>query len=150
METIHIEILNIAVDKVKTYQQMTVTYKTPEGKLDSKKIMDFVKPTNVWDALVKANPGDTFTVEREKNAKGYWDWKEIHRQDGTVAAGAPVAGHSYEDKRQKFIIRQSCLAQAVALSRKPTEPDEINYLEEVGEILSLAEEFEKWVLRETV
>ena len=142
MNTLHIEVLDIVVEKVKTYQQMTVTYKTQEGKLESKKIMDFVKPLEVWDALRNASKGDTFTVEREKNAKGYWDWKEIHRQDGPVAGVAPVAGHSYEDKRQKYIIRQSCLAQAVAFCGHADE-------QHVPEVLDTAAEFEQWVLRET-
>jgi hypothetical protein len=140
MSQINVEVIDVVIEKVKTYQKMVVTYRSGD-KLEAKNLMDFAAPKPVWDAFAHSLKGDFFSVERVKNDKGYWDWVEVHRQDGAApAAPAGAKVNNFEDKRQKYIIRQSSLAQAVAMRA----------YEDGGttDVLELAEKFEQWVLRE--
>lgn len=73
--------------------------------------------------LKLSKKGDTFAIVREKNDKGYWDWKDISTQ--TAPVGKPVAQGSStytkptyetpEERMQKqiYIIRQSSLDKAL-------------------------------------
>jgi hypothetical protein len=122
---------------------MNITYKdTVSGKLEGRNLMDFGVSPETWEALKNAQVGDHFTVEREKDKAGkYWNWVAVYRQDGAAAAASPRPAAVFEDKRQRYIIRQSSLGHAV----------ELGIFHKMGSdaVMELAGQFEQWVLRET-
>ena len=126
MSTINIEVVDVTIEDVPkpkggTYEKATVVYKGYEGKLESKALMGFATPKEVWETVVKAKKGDTFSVEREKDPSGkYWNWVAINRQDMPVKTNAVPSKPTYETpderaQRQVYIIRQSSIASAVAM-----------------------------------
>jgi len=80
--------------------------------------------------LADNSVGKTFDVESVKNAAGYWDWTNLSVASGapanTSASNAPSVGRATSNstyataeeraKVQVYIVKQSCLAQAVALA----------------------------------
>ena len=146
-----IQIIDVTIDDVasgkSTYKVMTVAFKNlAANKVDAKKIMSFAADKGVWEILSKATKGDTFSVDEEKDAKGFWQWTAIHRQDGTPrpAATPTPTKPSYETpeeraNRQVLIVRQSSLASAVELCKdhgKQPNPDEV---------IKVAKQFEAYV-----
>ncbi|MPM94434.1 hypothetical protein SDC9_141580 [bioreactor metagenome] len=137
----------------KTYQILEVTFKnlTMGGKAESKQLFDFVVDKSMWKTLVESKPGDTFTIEREKDKREgkYWDWVGIARQDNPPADSpapafivnktAPRSNYETPEERaikQRYIIRQSCLNVAVQIT--PGSPPEA--------VVKMAKEFEDYVL----
>jgi hypothetical protein len=127
MSAINIEVIDVTVEEVPrpsgkgSYEKATVTFKNTEGKVDAKTLLDFASK-NVWPVITTAKKGDTFSVEREKDAKGYWVWTEIAKQDMPVAptTNKTPTKPTYETpderaQRQVYIIRQSSLTNAIAL-----------------------------------
>ncbi len=141
----------------KPYNFINLTYKqydnfTKKVEVKSRKVMPFGDGgQGVIDALTGAEKGSKFQIEAVKNGE-YWDWTAANIQDkGTEMASAPaskpataVAGRSnYETpeeraRRQVLIVRQSCIAQAVAAFSN------VN----LDEILETAGKMEAWVNRE--
>jgi hypothetical protein len=126
VSSINIEVVDVTIEDVPkpkggTYEKATVVYKGYEGKLESKALMGFATPKEVWEVVVKAKKGDTFTIEREKDPSGkYWNWVAINRQDMPVKTTAVPSKPTYETpderaQRQVYIIRQSSIASAVAM-----------------------------------
>lgn len=158
MSTIHIEVIDVVVEKVGNYKKMTVTHRHAVGgnlKVDAKAVMDFATPPEVWDTLKDAKKGDQFLILREKDKKEgkYWNWVGIERDDGTgvgaeatdsPAPSAPVRKNfaAADAEKQRLIVRQNALTNSV----KFHEGDGNGSVEEV---LLTAEEFAKWVLEET-
>lgn len=139
----------------KKYKQATVTFKDQSGKVDSKKINDMFHK-DVFEALVNANKGDTFSIEQEKNDAGYWNWIGISRQDALVGQQTPPAKTfqapskpTYETpeeraQRQVLIVRQSSLASAVDLLKDHgKQPD-------VDQVIKVARAFEAYVFGNTI
>ena len=109
-----------------------------DGKVEGKKIMDFVSK-EVFNALRDSvKPGDVLTVSMEKDAKDYWQWTGINSAgaagtavvEGANAASPAsgsarpgtgrVTGSNYEtpDERaakQRYIVRQSSFTSALDL-----------------------------------
>lgn len=144
-----------------SYQQLEVAFKNLDsGKLESKKLMSFVKPDNAYKALNDAKVGDTFTITSiKKEGDQYWTWTEATAHapgspatastgaSNTSAATTP-ARSNYETpeeraKKQVFIIKQSCLAQAIASMSvgAKTPPSRTTILEE-------AQAYVDWVMGE--
>lgn len=118
----------------KPYDFLEVTYKnlTFEGKTESKKVMPF-GAKEVFDALKKSKSGETYTLLREKDNAGYWQWIGIVEGDTNIetenttktdgyAAAAPSkavpAKSTFETpeeraKKQVYIIRQSSISAAI-------------------------------------
>jgi len=139
MSTINIEVIDSTIQTVPkkngkgTYDKAIVTFKDLTfGKVDSKQIMDWVEP-EVFKTMAKAGKGQTYSIDREKDANGYWVWKTVARQDGEVSDSPtkgqePVSAKAYstqttrstyetpEERAQKqiYIVRQSSLANAIA------------------------------------
>lgn len=145
---------NVEAVPGKKYKRMSITYKNFEnGKVEAKALMDFATDKTVWKTLAFAKPGDTFTIEREKNEKGYWDWKGVHRQDSpppaqvenqTMPKEVPSNGvppvNNWVDRdatKQQMIIRQSCLASASRLA----DQQKLS----VAEVMEVAQTFVDWV-----
>lgn len=138
-----------------SYDKMTVTFKNlANNKVEVKNLMSFGTPKEVWERLVSAQKNDAFSITTEKDAKGYWQWKELARDDGEVPAAVetPKKMGTWDEKnkldkerfdfdkqKQHLIIRQSCLASAVELVKDHgKQPD-------VQAVLEVAKQFETWV-----
>lgn len=156
MSSINIEVVDVTVENVPkpkggTYEKATVVYKGYEGKLESKALMGFATPKEVWDVIVNSKKGDTFSVDREKDAQGkYWNWVAIARQEAVVnptsgPVKAPVKP-TYETpeeraRRQVLIVRQSSLTNSISLLGQGSDVDDV---------LATAEKFVKFVMQEGV
>lgn len=140
-----------------SYQQLELAYKNlGSGKLESKKIMSFVKPESVFKTLNESKMGDVFTITSEKNEKtGYWDWKDAKQSapgEGLSTKSVtvtPSAKSTYETpeeraKKQVFIVKQSSLSAAInLLSIGAKVPPSMDL------IIQEAQKFTDWVLGET-
>jgi hypothetical protein len=139
-----IEIVDIAkTDKEdkfgKPTRTLAVTF-TSEGVTRTQNIVPFANP-KVWRVLDDANIGDKFDVAITKNGK-YDNWSAIGPV-GSFKQAVPttkVIGSNYETAeeraiKQRYIVRQSSLANAIALSPKAT----------VGDIITIAKQFEEYV-----
>jgi hypothetical protein len=139
--TVQIKIMDVEVGKATTktqkpYEFLEVSYKNQsfQDKPEVKKVMPFGSK-EVYDALKGAVKGDVFTVTREKNDNGFWDWISIQqgvttdmsaREPQKAVATAPVKStwETPEERatKQLYIIRQFCLAQAVNTLTVPVKP----------------------------
>ena len=161
-----IEIINVqAATKPtktgKTYVQLDIAYKnlTREGKIEGKKIMPFQNP-DVHANLQKATMGQVFEVTTVKEGE-YWQWSNVQEvakgsnmepqtsaaSSGYASKGTPSPKSTYETPeeraaRQRLIVRQSCLSNAVEtlkVDKKGVDPTEA---------LKLAERYVGWVFGE--
>lgn len=145
-----IEILSVSVNTVPTakgsYQVAEVAYKDiKDGKVNGKKIMSFAAK-EAFKVLSAAKQGEKYDVGLEKDDKGYWQWTTMAPAGSAPAASTGNASprSTYETpeertKKQDFIIRQSSLANAIALLK--TE----KAIPKPEEVLELAEQFVKFV-----
>jgi len=113
----------------KTYQLADVAFKGDDGKVSGKKVMSFGATEKAFKVLADNSVGKTFDVESVKNGAGYWDWTNLSVASapaaGATSSNAPSVGRSTSNstyataeeraKTQVYIVKQSCLAQAVAL-----------------------------------
>jgi hypothetical protein len=137
----------------KKNKALTVTFKGEDGKIDAKKLFDWATPPTVWEAINHAPKGTLLNIEKEKNEKGYWEWKEVHRQDSVKTEGsakmAPAPTRpTYETpeeraQKQVMIVRQSSLSTAVAYwAQNPAKAHVTN----PQDVIAVAKEFEKYVM----
>lgn len=136
---IQIQFISANVEDKGRYKQAEIAYKdVAKNQVTSKKIMSFNNP-NVYKTLVDAKNGELYTIEMQKNDKGYWDWTAVTtgqtKEAGTTATGAKTFASpksSYETpeeraQRQVYIVRQSSLASAtellVATKKNATKED---------------------------
>lgn len=150
-----------APGKKQGYEMLTVTYRDERG-VKEKKLMSFASPA-VFKVLSTAQPNDVYDVTSVKNeASGYYDWTAANKSDGSVAsaptsqAGSNKAAttsapgrsnfETPEERalRQRLIVRQSSLAQAIEFSTAGHAVDDLN--EE--QVLDLAERFHDWVYKQ--
>ena len=131
----------------KPYKMATLAYRDDEGKVQEKKIMSFVNP-EVFKVVEALHRGDIIYVEATKNDQGYWQWDSV-----TIDSGSPIAAstdkpradnakaswQSEQAERQKHIARSVALNAAVEASTR---------IEEINEVLEIAEKFEAWLNRE--
>lgn len=135
-----------------SYNKGVVTYKNlATNKVEAKTILDFSNK-EVWETLEKAQKGDTFSVDQQKNDKGFWQWVGIHRQDAAVvgqqtdAAPKPAPARSNWEtpeeraNRQIYIIRQSSLATAVEFLKDKGKTTTVE------QVLDTAKRFEEYVV----
>lgn len=155
-----IKIKNVDVETVSggknSYEVAEVFYDTDKYKNQAFKVMSFVNPS-VFATIKKAQKGDTFNVEVTKNAKGYNQWNSITPADGpsddagsgtlpSRPAAQSTVNRSFETAeeradRQRLIVRQSSLAQAIQFTMSGHKKDDVNE----DEVLALAERFTDWV-----
>lgn len=136
-----------------SYNKMVISY-SYQGQSKTQQIMSFANPS-VYAAVQGFKDGDLLDVEITKNDAGYNTWASVKLSEGGggVVQGAslkaaPAARSTYETpeeraKKQVYIIKQSCLAQAAAYSalRKDGYPD-------IAEHLEIAQQFVDWVLED--
>jgi len=149
-----LKFLSYSEEKVPTakgsYQKMTVVYKTDRDETKTKTVMSFSNPA-VYDAIKKLNAGDSVEVAYVEGDK-FYNWASVKAVTGSspvvdqkMASNTPARNSTYETpeeraKKQVYIIKQSCLAQAVASYGSPTGP------EDIPKILARADQMVEWVL----
>lgn len=138
--------------KGKDYKLLEITYKNMSfgGKVETKKHNQY-GDKNVFDTLKSAGAGDIFTITREKDASGYWQWVGITEGEDAAPAAkeAPAKAtaspkSTYETpeeraKKQVYIVRQSSITNAI----ETLKTDKKNPTKE--EVLALAKEYEAYV-----
>ena len=137
MSNMTIKVVSVEVDTAtskagKPYEFVEVTYKnlTFEGKVEAKKHNQY-GDKEVFRVLKNAKNGDVYTVTREKDDNGYWQWVGITAGEsagtstgsaGTKATpasgGNPAPKSTYETaeeraKKQVYIVRQSSINAAI-------------------------------------
>lgn len=152
MSVINVVNVDVQTPAGKRYQVAEVIYKQ-NGETKTKKIMSFVNPA-VFAVVKDAKSGDVYTITQEKDDKGYFQWTSI--TSGAEAAASPVSaparspaapstGRDFETKderaeRQKLIVRQSSLSNAIATlapgAKTALDPNAV---------LDLAEKYVAWV-----
>ena len=145
-----ITILNVSQPQtVKTYFTIEVNYKNEKGDVQGKKLMSFSAP-DVYNALKGAQAGEQYDVT-SKQENGYWNWVGAKKVEGgakpTVSGGSQPARSNYEtseerEKRQRLIVRQSSLTNAVAIltvGAKAVKPEDVK---------ALADNLTDWVFEE--
>lgn len=136
----------------RSYQSLEVTYKGVDGKVGNKKLMSFTNPT-VFKAAQEWSKGTVVDVTTQKDDQGYWQWTGLGTGESQVAqspSAAPatrVTGSNYETKeeraeRQKLIVRQSSLSNAIAILTVGAK--EIKK----EQVLALASELNDWVFNQ--
>ena len=142
------------------YKFVEVTYKnmTFEGKVESKKHNQYGNK-EVFNALADATAGESYTIVREKDDKGYWQWigiakgdVEIEEAQGgkqpmkaqTTNNATPAPKSTYETaeeraKKQVYIVRQSSISAAIDLLKTDKK------IPTVGEVIEVAKQFEAYV-----
>lgn len=169
MASLRIQVIGTAEEYVskgdKGYNKLTVTYKnlaTTPPKVEVKNLMDFANK-EVY-AKLKDVPKDTVLQVTSEKINNFWNWTEVHRDDGPVpaavetprtSAGTPAKTNTYEvnnqiqqerlafdREKQPLIIRQSSLSTAVDFLKgtKATPED----------VIALAAKFEQWVNGESL
>ena len=162
ISVINVDIGNATTKTGKDYKFLDLTYKNLsfQGKVESKKIMPFGSK-EVMATLETAQKGDVFTLMREKDKDGYWQWISIVQGDvqletapASSGSAAPAARttstasvspkSTYETaeeraKKQVYIIRQSSISAAVALLKNDKK------VASVEEVVHTAKLFEAYV-----
>jgi hypothetical protein len=150
-----------------TYKGWELVYKTLEGEVRTiaKPVQGLRFNAALKSALGSLSAGDEFTLTQEKNAQGFNDVKSIEkgfvhgisepaptgtssnsgstRNTGTTSNS--YAARDFETKveraeRQRLIVRQSSLAQAIAVKSVGAKG-----AIQVEDVLGLAELFADWV-----
>jgi hypothetical protein len=145
----------------KPYTYLELAYKGNDGKVNGKKVMPFGESRVVFESLSQAQPGEAYDVTMVKNeGTGYWDWTNAKKADGTATntvtssvaitsaerqPAGKVTGSNYETpeeraKKQVYIIKQSSISSAIALSAQK------KVASTVEEILGVAKQFEAYVV----
>ena len=151
-----IRVNSVDVEVVKNakggYKVALVKY-VREGKDEEKKVMSFTNPGVFATLTGLSNFPIELDVKAEKNAKGYWEWVAASTEVGGAKGPAPAAPSRVSNfetpqeraARQVMIVRQSSLANAVALAAanggKKNTPEEI---------IDIAKHFEGFVMGERI
>lgn len=152
--------LNATITKAQggTYKGAEIVFKDANGKVQTKNIHEngLKYAPAVKNGLESLEPGDNFTVEMEKK-DDFWTWISIkkgieqeEKQNTTLQQSTTTKSTSWETAeeraaRQKFIVRQSSLTNAVAFlvlqgRTHATEED----------VLETATTFYNWVFEKEV
>lgn len=153
-----VKIVNVDVENVvkgkSRYSKATVTY-LYNGEARTQSVMSFTNP-QVFKT-VQESVGQEVEVTVEKNDAGYNQWTAIGSPGNSTSSSAPVVapasssappargGYSGETpaeraSRQVYIVKQSSLANAIALSeanKAKSSPEEV---------IAVAQQFTDWVL----
>jgi len=157
--------ISLETDAVKqsggSYKAWELVYKNQQGKVFTiAKPVQGLKFGPLKGQLAELNVGDQFTLTQEKNAQGFNDVKSVTKgwdefasvpSDAKEVPAKPATSNSYQARdfetkeeraaRQKSIVRQSSLSNAIAVASvgaKTLDPNTV---------LELAGQFEQWVNR---
>lgn len=157
IKIVAVEVGNAVTKTNKDYKFLEVTYKNVsfDNKVELKKILPFGSK-EVFATLESAKPGTVFTILREKDKDGYWQWIGIAvgetKLETTMAADNPKPAQAatatpkstFETaeeraKRQMLIVRQSSLTSAIAFLNHNNK----NYV--LNDVINLADTFYNYV-----
>lgn len=133
IQIVDVEVTDKTTAAGKPYKAISVAYKGPQGKLESKQIFPFGNAAPAHKALLNAVKGDAFTINSIKNEKGYNDWTDAVPttnqpvQDAPMLKGVPTSPgaerqNTWNDPRetaaerankQVYIVRQSSITAAL-------------------------------------
>ncbi len=117
------------------YSTANIAYVNERGENKSWKLISFANP-KVYDILKAAQAGETYEIVTRKNDKDFTEWASAEKLAANAASPAPTgavkapAVSQYETRdernaRQRLIVRQSCLSNAVSIlstgSKSPPE-----------------------------
>lgn len=153
--------LNATITKASggTYKGAEIVFKDANGKVQTKNIHEngLKYAPAVKNGLESLEPGDNFTVEMEKK-DDFWTWISIkkgieqeEKQKTTTQQSTASKSTSWETAeeraaRQKLIVRQSSLTNAVAFLA--IQPGTISITE--GDVIETATTFYNWVFEQGV
>lgn len=136
----------------KSYNLLEVSYKNVsfDNKPEIKKHNQYGNK-EVFETLKNAVKGDVFTITREKDDAGYWQWVGITQGENATPApttapskATPAPKSTYETpeeraKKQVYIVRQSSVNAAIEFLNHNNK----NY--KLGDIIDTAKVFEGYV-----
>ena len=141
----------------KPYDFLEVTYKNLSfgDKVENKKVMPFGSK-EVFATLKGSTGGDVFTLQREKDNAGYWQWIGIAAGDVQIEQSGSTAGASaaksatpspkstFETpeeraKKQVYIVRQSSISAAIETLKTDKKAPTVQ------EVLAVAKQYEQYV-----
>ena len=153
-----------------TYTGTTLVHKDTKGKVETKawaqKSLDHRANAHIKIALGTLVPGTLFEAESTKNDAGFWNWitikivdsfsSEPEKQNAPTAQRSTWQGETpeeraerrsldkqkfeFEKEKQKLIIRQSCLSNAINFMNKREGIPTVN------DVLTASKQFEHYVL----
>jgi hypothetical protein len=154
MNVIFNEVSYLDQSKGKASWQVANIVYSENGSNKKTRIMSFGDGAAAFAAIRSLNPGDAIEVETKKNGD-FINWIGVKKVEGGTAPSKATVGASTarstgtwetpeeRAKKQVYIIKQSCLAQAAAYSglRQDGYPD-------LDEHLAIAQRFVDWVMEE--
>lgn len=161
--------VNIEKNGGGTYVGTKLAFKDAKGKIEEKawaqKSLNHPANSHVKAALQTLNPGCFFEAEAVKNDAGFWNWTQLKIIDSMGTAAQATTGtqqtgtrstfetpeeraerraldkekFAFEKEKQKLIIRQSSLSNAVSW---------LKGMDDVGseDVIDLAKQFEAFVI----
>lgn len=129
------------------YSTMNVSYVDERGANKSWKLISFANP-KVFDTFKGATPNTVFEITTRKNDKDFTEWASAElvgpattNNAPSPAGTKPASISNYETReernaRQRLIVRQSCLAQAIASLEEKSD---------TTVVLALADQYVAWV-----
>jgi hypothetical protein len=149
-----ITIKDVTVERItkgkSSYNVAEIIY-SQNGETKTWKLFDFSNPA-VFKTLQGAQKGESFEITTGKNDKDYTVWTNAVKSDGekndtsapSAKPDARKVTSTYETPeeravKQRLIVRQSSLAQAITISSQETTPVDVD------RVLALAERFSAWV-----
>lgn len=122
------------------YQKLEVTFRGNDNKVRPRILVDFTFPEVFSFFTDTAKKDDFLEVTSKKNEKGFWDWVAVEPSSEGAQSTKPRVYES--DSRQKSIVRQSSLSNAINTLRT----DKVSA--DPADVIKLAESYESWVNRE--
>lgn len=155
---VNVDVTNTpAKGKGRPWSTAEVTYKNERGEVKAWKVISFANP-QTFDVLKNAVNGEQYEITTGKNEKDFTVWTSAQKADGSVASNSSVVsakpagkvlGSTYETAeeraaRQRLIVRQSSLAQAIEFAK--LVPGVLDWQRD--DILELAGQFTAWVFEQ--
>jgi hypothetical protein len=152
MQVIFNEVSYLDQSKGKASWQVANIVYSENGSNKKTRLMSFGDGAAAFAAIRSLNPGDAIEVETKKNGD-FINWVGVKKVEGGTApvkqTGGYITGKSTgtwetpeeRAKKQVYIIKQSCLAQAVAVIGSKSDGD-------AGVYTGLAQQFVDWVMEE--
>ena len=156
---IKIKAVDLTQPAGKKFKNLEVIFANERGETKSWNLKDFANP-DTFKVLSNAKSGEEYDIVAEKDAKDFTQWRSATPASGAAGGGsAPPfpsraqsigpAKSNYETSeeraaRQVLIVRQSCLAQAVAFAiARDGSAGELN----LGNTLEIADAMVQWVFQ---
>ena len=123
------------------HNKLELSFRGTDNKVRPRVLVDFVFP-EVFDFFANTAKSDDFLeVTSKKNEKGFWDWVAVEPSVEKVLKENTGPKIWESDSRQRSIVRQSSLSNAINTLRnekKSLSPEEV---------IELAVAYEIWVNR---